>query len=247
MRLRTRVLALFMSVLMVLSSPMQALAEGEAADQAGDYLEEVYVAVAKTADEAAKALEDKGYEVLKSDDGKPADLNQGAGSALKEDRAVVLGYKTTAERAKAITDLAVMGMDGGYSFSDYATLMAKYRDSQVRPLMERFMATVQEYRDNAASENAGNRARAEAARELLNHVVDDDSGGRLGDMLLNQTLQELGIDTSSMTEEQARSERAAHPQNLDLECALMQGNLDVILLVEQLVSMAADTGETSWL
>ena len=247
MKRRTRVLALVMSMLMMLTSPMQALAEGEAANQAGDYLGEVYVAVAKTADEAAKALEDKGYAVLKGDDGKPADLNQGAGSALKEDRAVVLGYKTTGERAEAITDLAVMGMDGGYSFSDYATLMAKYRDSQIRPLIERFMATVREYRENASSENAGNRARAEAARELLNHVVDDDSGGRLGDMLLNQTMQELGIDTSSMAEEQARAERAAHPANLDLECALMQGNVDVILLVEQLVSMASDAGETSWL
>ena len=84
MRLRTRVLALFMSVLMVLSSPMQALAVGEAANQAGDYLGEVYVAVAKTPDEAAKSLTDKGYTVLERD-GKPADLNQGAGSALKEE------------------------------------------------------------------------------------------------------------------------------------------------------------------
>ena len=247
MKLRTRVLALVMSVVMVLSSPMQALAEGEAANQAGDYLEEVYVAVAKTPDEAAKALGEKGYAVLKGADGKPADLNQGANSALKEDRAVVLGYKTTGERDKAITDLAVMGMNGGYSFSDYRTLMAKYRDSQVRPLIERFMATVREYRSNAKSVNAGNRMRADAARELLNHIVEDDSGGKLGDMLLNQTLQEIGVDTASMTEEHARSERAAHPENLDLECALMQGNVDIILLVERFVSMASDTQETTWL
>ena len=247
MRYGTRVLALIMGVLMALTSPVQAFAEGESANQSGDYLSEVYVAVAKTTDEAAKALREKGYDVLKGDDGKPADLNQGAGSALKQNRAVLLGYRTTGDRGKALTDLAVMGMNGGYSFSDYRTLMAKYRDSQIRPLIERFMAAVREYRESAASENPGNRARAEAARELLNHVVEDDSGGRLGDMLLGQTLQELGIDTASMTDERARAERAAHPANLDLECALMQGNADVVLLVERLVSMAADPQPTTWL
>ena len=40
---------------------------------------EVYIAVAKTPDEASKALEADGYTVLKSEDGKPTDLNQGAG------------------------------------------------------------------------------------------------------------------------------------------------------------------------
>ena len=247
MKLRMRILALAMALLVALTCPVQTLAEGEAANQAGDYLGEVYVAVAQTPEDAAKSLVDKGYAVLKSDDGKPADLNQGAGSAVKEDAAVVLGYKTTGDRAKAITDLAVMGMDGGYSFSDYRTLMAKYRDSQIRPLMERFMAAVREYRENAASDKPGNRARADAARELLNHVVEDDSGRTLGDLLLNETLQELGVDMSGMTEEQAAEERSKNPENVDLECVLMQGNADVVLLVERLVSMAADTQETTWL
>jgi len=246
-KLRMRILALAMALLVALTCPVQTLAEGEAANQAGDYLGEVYVAVAQTPEDAAKSLVDKGYAVLKSDDGKPADLNQGAGSAVKEDAAVVLGYKTTGDRAKAITDLAVMGMDGGYSFSDYRTLMAKYRDSQIRPLMERFMAAVREYRENAASDKPGNRARADAARELLNHVVEDDSGRTLGDLLLNETLQELGADMSGMTEEQAAEERSKNPENVDLECVLMQGNADVVLLVERLVSMAADTQETTWL
>ena len=242
-RLRTRMLALIMSVLVALTSPMQALAEGEA----GDYLEEVYVAVAKTPDEAGKILEGKGYKVLTGADGKPADLNQKAGSTFKEDRAVVLGYKTTGERAKAITDLAVMGMDGAYSFSDYTTLIAKYRDSQIRPLAERLMAAVREYRENARSDNAGNKARAEVTRELLNHVIEDDSGGRLGDMLLNQTMQEIGADISSMPEDQAKQMRTDHPSNLDLECALTQGNTEVILLVEQLLSIATDSQPTTWL
>ena len=123
MKLRTRLLAMLMALLMALASPVRALAEGEAANQAGSYLEDVYVAVAKTPDEASKVLVEKGYAVLKGADGKPADLNQGANSAFKEDVAVVLGYTTTGERADAITDLAVMNMEGGFSFSAYTKLM----------------------------------------------------------------------------------------------------------------------------
>jgi len=240
MKLRTRVLAVLMSVLMMFTSPMQALAEGESANQAGDYLGEVYVAVAKTADEAAKALEDKGYAVLKGDDGRPADLNQGAGSALKEERAVVLGYKTTGERAKAITDLAVMNMSGGYSFSDYATLMDKYRDGQVRPFIERFMATVAEYRANAESQNPGNRARADMARTLLNRIVDDDTGGHLGDLLLERTRAEVGDAYDGLSEDEAK-------RHIDMETALMQGDSATVMEAERLLALAADSGERTWL
>ena len=240
MRLRTRVLALFMSVLMVLSSPMQALAEGEDANRGGDYLGEVYVAVAKTPDEAARSLAEKGYTVLKADDGKPADLNQGAGSALKEDAAVVLGYKTTADRAKAVTDLAVMNMNGGYSFSDYDEILRTYRDSQIRPFIDRFMTTVQEYRANAASDYPSNRAKADFAKSLLNRIREDDTGGFMGDLLLDQTLAELGTNYSTITDEQ----KEAH---IDLETSLMQGSAEVVYLTEQVLASAADANPTTWL
>ena len=239
MKIWNKLLVLLMSVLMVLMSPMQALAVGEAANQAGDYLGEVYVAVAKTPDEAAKSLTDKGYTVLERD-GKPADLNQGAGSALKEDAAVVLGYKTTGDRAKAITDLAVMNMNGGYSVMDYQALMDRYRDAQVRPFIERFMAAVREYRENAASDIAGNRARADFVRAMLNRVVDDDTGGRLGDLLLNQTRAELGDAYEGLSEDEKRG-------HIDLELALMQGSAEVVYQAEQLLGYATDTAETTWL
>ena len=169
-------LALLLTALMVLASPLQSVALAEVSGRTGKYLSEAYVSVAPTAAEAARKLEEKGYTVLKKD-GKPADLNQGAGSALKESRAVVLGYKTTDDSAAAITDLAAMNMNGGYSVSSYRDLVRKYRDSTISPFVQRFMTTISEYRENLASKNAGNRAKAEFMRSLLNRVVDDDTGG----------------------------------------------------------------------
>ena len=238
--MRNRIIAVVMTVLMMVACPLQSMAQAEAANQAGNYLEDVYVAVAKTPDEAAKALEADGWTVLKGVDGKPADLNQGANSALKKDVAVVLGYKTTGEHEKAITDLAVMNMNGGFSFASYAELMNRYRDSTIRPFIDRFMVAVQEYRANVASENPNNHAKAEFARSFLNRIVDDDTGGHLGDLLLQPTKAEMGQDYERLTEEERKS-------HIDLECALMQGSQGVVLMAERLLSYATDTADTTWL
>ena len=72
-KLRNRIIAVVMTVLMMVACPLQSMAHAEAANQAGNYLEDVYVAVAKTPDEAAKALEADGWTVLKGVDGKLAE------------------------------------------------------------------------------------------------------------------------------------------------------------------------------
>lgn len=239
MHMGNRVFVFVMTALMVLASPLQSVALAEVSGRTGKYLSEAYVSVAPTAAEAARKLEEKGYNVLKKD-GKPADLNQGAGSALKESRAVVLGYKTTDDSAAAITDLAAMNMNGGYSVSSYRDLVRKYRDSTISPFVQRFMTTIAEYRENLASKNAGNRAKAEFMRSLLNRVVDDDTGGRLGDLLAQQTKAEMGDEYLRISEEKQKT-------HIDLERALLVGNVNVVLRVEQLLSYAADAADTTWL
>ena len=235
-----RALAIIMALLMALVGPLGHVALAQGADAAGGaYLSEVRVGVAGTAEEAARALEADGWAVLRAD-GRPADLNQGAGAALKSDRAVVLGYKTTGEAARALTDLAVMNMSGGYSFSDYEQLMDRYRDGQVRPFIERFMATVAEYRANAASESPGNRARAAMACALLNRIVEDDTGGRLGDLLLERTRAEMGAEYDALSEDEAK-------RHIDLETALMQGDSATVAQAERLLALAADSGGETWL
>ena len=98
------------------------------------YIADVMVGMGETADEAKNALTGEGFTVFDKN------LNEGAGSALKTEKFVYLGYRTTTDVNEAITDLAVMNMNGGYSFSDYAVLMDKYRDSQIKPFVDSFMA-----------------------------------------------------------------------------------------------------------
>ena len=254
-----RALAAIMALLLALGGPLGHVALArEAGPAGGAYLADVRVGVGATEQEAARALSDAGYTIVeygggREDAGAPegyrayADLNQGAGSALKGRRVVYLGYKTTAEREGAVTDLAAMGMDGGYSFSDYRELMGRYRDQTVAPLQAKVMRMVAEYRANASSGDPASRSKAEIARAMLNRFTDEDSGGAMGDLLLRGTSQELGATPSAMGGAEAAAWRAAHPGVLDLECALMQGNADVVANVETILASATDATGTTWL
>ena len=227
-----RCIILLLAAVLTLGGPMQILADAQPL-----YLSDVMVGVGESAEEAKQALTDAGYTVLDHN------LNKGAGSAYKTLTFVYLGYKTTADPNAAITDLAVMNMNGGYSFSDYAVLMDKYRDSQVRPFIDRFLATIQEYRDNYNSDVGGNKAKADYACAILNHIREDDSGGLMGDLLLNPTKEERGL-----TDEQYKNLPDEEKANtVNLTTALMQGNAQVIALMEQTLAMAADANETTWL
>ena len=88
------------------------------ADSIPEYISEVKIGMGKDGKSARAALSD--YKILSDDKGNPVDLNQKAGGGLgsKGDKVVYLGYKTTADRDEAITDLALMNMKGGYSVQE---------------------------------------------------------------------------------------------------------------------------------
>ena len=232
MRTIRTILVLTLIFAFVLGGPVRAFAASKPL-----YVSDVMVGMGETAEEAKKALTDAGYTVL------DVNLNEGAGSALKTEKFVYLGYKTTADPDEAVTDLAVMNMNGGYSFSDYAALMEKYRDSQIRPFIDNFIATVKEYRGNYNSANEANKAKADFAYAVLSHVIEDYTGSNMGDLLLNPTKEELGLtdDQYKALPAEKKSETA------DLTTAIMQGNTQVVFLIEQTLALAADTNETTWL
>jgi hypothetical protein len=159
------------------------------------YISEVRVGIGKTEDEAKSERLSGGYTIL-SKDGKYADLNYEAGSKDptmgRGQKIVYLGYKTTTDAKEAITDLAVMNMRGGYSIKDYEELMENKLKVQIIPFVERFIVTLQEYRDNLDSPYASNKARAQYMKSMLNKLTDDDTGGLMGDLLANETKYELG-------------------------------------------------------
>ena len=108
-RILLAAVSILLSLLMVFLLPAQKFAAAEKKETL--YVKELRLGYGKNVEEAAKSL--KGYVILKNGD-KYADLNEGSGKKT----VVLMGYKTTAEREEAITDIAAMNMKGGYSFSE---------------------------------------------------------------------------------------------------------------------------------
>ncbi len=119
-RISIIITSVILCVTMLILGPVQVAASA-AENEKKTYISEVKVGMGVTSEEAAKELLAGGFTILTDDSGQYADLNKDAGSKsiLKEgpnQKIVYLGYKTTENARDAITDLAVMNMNGGYSF-----------------------------------------------------------------------------------------------------------------------------------
>ena len=245
-KLLTAITSAVLCMTMLIIAPTQIVAS--AAENEQKYISEVKVGMGVTSDQASKELLDEGYTILKDDNGNYADLNKDAGAAspLKEgpnQKIVYLGYKTTSEAGNAITDLAVMNMDGGYSFEDYEKLMQTHLDTQIKPFVDRFIATLKEYRENLQKpQDSANFKRANYYKALLNKLTDDDTGGKpLGDLLVNQTKYEMGDEAyNALSGEEKKN-------HCDILTLLMQGNGQAILLMETELTKSADSSNSTWI
>ena len=211
------------------------------------YISEVKVGMGETSEEAAKELLAEGFTIIKGNDGKYADLNEKAGtnSGMKKgptDKIVYIGYKTTDDQKQAITDLAVMNMNGGYSVQDYEILMANHLEGEIKPFVDRFIAALNEYRENYKKpEDSLNYIKANYYRQMLNKLTDDDTGKALGDLLLNETKYEMGDDKYDALSDEEKKNHA------DILTLLLQGNGRAVFLLESLVIKAADSADDTWL
>ncbi len=231
-------IAVILAILTAMTLPAQVFADST--DE--KYISEVQIGVGKSASEAEKALE--GYEILKDGNGNYADLNKNAGATgtgAKGNRVVYLGFKKTAYANEAITDLAVMNMKGGYSVEDYEALMESNMKDQIIPFVDSFLAAIEEYRENCNSSNAANKKRAAYIRDILNKFTDDDCGGAgLGDLLLNETKYEMGDSAYNAL---PAAEKKKHA---DILTIVAQANGQATLIIENLLTRAADTGDDTW-
>ena len=229
-RISTVIVAVVLAVLTGVLNPVMTFA---AAANTPDYISEVKIFMG---DHSAAAAE--GYSLLKIGN-DPVDLNQNAGGGLgsKGEKAVYLGYKTTKNRSEAITDLALMNMKGGYSVEDYNYLMETQMKSQIIPLVDGFLATIKEYRENYA---AGIQ-RAVYINGVLNKLIDDDTGKGLGDLLLNETKYEMGDAAYNALSDSEKKEHA------DILTIVAQSNGKATLMMQNLLTRAADTNDSSWL
>ena len=203
-------------------------------DKTGKYVSDVYFAYGKTEAEAVKYLEENGWEPIKGSN----DFNAGKNSTFDDPVAVAMGIKRTSKAENAITDMAVMNMKDGYSFPDYEALV-KEKKAEIDEFVNGFIPVIQEYRANYNGDGSQfGKKRAELAHDVLNKFYDggteeeypkNDTGLELGDLLLKETIQE------------------GSAYGGDLQQIILEGNSSVIFLMEQMLSLAADSGPESWI
>ena len=144
-------------------------------------------------------------------------LNSGADGALKKNVAVYLVYQTTTDPREAITDLAVMNEQGNYSESEYKGMIEQQKELY-KDLVTDMRTMLKEYRENVKN----GVDTAIQAQKFMNGYVEDDSNKPLGDFLMDATEDQLIP-------------------------VLMQANGRIVLMIQEKLAYACDTGKTTWL
>lgn len=229
-------IAICLVLITVIVYPSQVFASSQ------KYVSEVKIGMGKTVKEAAESL--SGYTIVKY--GKDyADLNEDAAPVIKsgyeEEKVVLLGYKTTYFKEEAITDLALMNMDGDYFDHDYGMMIDQMLQGEIVPFIRDFIAAIKEYRENYNSDIPENRTRAQFFHDGLNSLIDDDTGMKLGDLLLNETKFEMGEKAYNKLSKQEKKKHA------DILTLLLQCNCKALVIIKTMVAWATDSNEDTWL
>ena len=205
----TGIIAVILCAVMGISLPLQSYAASSGNEQ---YLSDLKAVSGKESDaEKLKAeLSNAGYQVLDKD--------------LNDDKkqSSFLGYKTTANKEEALTDIKLMNMNGDYSYSDYEVMQEKQR-GETQELIDSLVPAVEEYRVNYGKGDL----KAISAHDLLNKFYDDDTDSQLGDFLLECSLKPGARD--------------------EIETIFLQGNSEIILAVQQTLAMAVDPAKDTFL
>ncbi len=114
-RVYRKILSAFVSLVLVVSVlaqvPVKAVAES-----IPHYLKEVRMATAATKEEAVATLESEGFQVV------DRNLREGVSGNV-----CYLGYKTTTDKSKAITDIRLMNAKGGINEKKYRDLVSEWK------------------------------------------------------------------------------------------------------------------------
>ena len=165
-----RIINTFTSLLLVFAMICTVLLPVSAARPGTEFLSELQMAQASTADEAKKMLTDAGYKVIDKN------FNNGGGDA------VYIGYKTSTNVEDAITDISVMNMYGGYSITDYDVILQDSL-SEYKEMIKFFRTAANEFAENY---KAGTKE-AKLAYRQLNYYYAEENKQKIfmGDYMLN--------------------------------------------------------------
>lgn len=242
--LSTKLLSCLLTLVIVFTA--SGVTTAAAADNnGGKYVKDVFIAYSygKSEDPAKNWLTEHGYQPI-------ADLNAGKTSATKTPTVAMLGITRTDDPNEAITDMAVMNMNGGYSFDKYEAIVNQKR-ADINEFINNFIPALNEYRDNYNGKGSeGGQKRAKMAHDLLNKFYDgdpegdyaiNDTGKPLGDLFLNQTKQEIGNDAYKALSTEEKLNTA------DLEQIILESSGPAVLMIKQALALATDTAEDSWI
>ena len=238
----TKLLSCFLAILMIVPAAVTVYA---AETSGGKYIKDVFIAYGEDKAKAEEWLRQNGWE-------PKFDLNDGKTSEAAgfHNAVAVLGIKRTNDPKEAITDMATMNMNGGYSFDDYEGLV-KEKKADIDEFINTFVPALEEYRANYNGKgSAGGKKRAQMAHDILNKFFDGDPNGQyavndtgkpLGDLLLNKTKTEIGDDAYNALSAEQKLNTA------DLQQIILESTGPAVLIIEQTLALATDTSSDSWL
>ena len=166
---------------------------------------------AAAAEKAKTWFTENGYTMV---DGN---LNEDASGLLNKEVGVFIGYQTTTDPSEAVTDIALMNEQGGYSQSDFKMMLDEQKKIYTR-MVDDMQTMIDGFRENYEN----NQPTALQVFDNLNTYYEDDSEKPLGQFLL-----EAGRD--------------------DIVKMLLQANTQVVEMVEELLAYAGDGKSSSWL
>ena len=159
------------SIVLVITTLLTLVIPASAArPKANQFLSELQMAQASTADEAKTMLITAGYTVIDKDLNPDGEVS------------VYLGYKTSTNVEDAITDIAVMNMNGGYSITDYNRILEDTK-TEYKAMTANYRIVAKEFAENYM---AGDRD-AKLAYRQLNYYYIEKNGHKtyMGDFMLN--------------------------------------------------------------
>ena len=173
MKLTTRILALILSLCLLLTGTIAVSAKEEEL-----YLADLRIVYAENYEEALSILQNtefKEYSLLNYNLNATAKKVDLGFVTFGEGNGVFLAYKTTTDVAEAITDVAIMQMDGGYREGNYLEMVENSR-KEYEKVGTTYLTAIN-YMIEAYY--AGNYL-ATAAYRQLEFYYDDDSKMTLG-------------------------------------------------------------------
>ena len=207
-----RILTMTLVIVMLFLATVPVFAAGEVEEE---YLSDLRIIYADSVEGAVEVLDDselEGYKLFN------ANLNENTGK-----KGVWLAYKTTTDVEDAITDIAIMQMNGGYNEGNYQEMIKQSYDEYLK-FGENYLTAIDHFNKGI---DAGHYLSEIAHRQLnFYNVVTEGieeipefEGERLGDIFYD------GIDAS------------------DLATMFMEGNSYALSNIRSLIAMGVSYNE----